>query len=199
MPEGWTTAQAAFVLNEPLDALKKIVERGPVKARVVRSGGLRVRKFALTDLIFLRAERELRTELTPKGRAELYRALAKLPDRPGRGEVAFGPFKFAFGRYLAEVEARLKELDRLADDIDTSEGEAVIKGTRIEAHRIAALLDGGMSVESVLRDYPSLSEHQVIAARAYAEINPKVGRPYPKMTAKAALRGTGLDALDDPE
>lgn len=66
MPEGWTTAQAAFVLNEPLDAFRKVVERGPVRARLVRVGGMRVRKFGLGDLIFLHAERELKAELTLK-------------------------------------------------------------------------------------------------------------------------------------
>jgi hypothetical protein len=86
------------VLNEPLDAFKKVVERGPVRARVVRIGGQRVRKFDLGDLVFLHAERELKTELTPKGRAELYQALTKLPVHRARPEVVFGHFKFEFGR-----------------------------------------------------------------------------------------------------
>jgi uncharacterized protein (DUF433 family) len=196
MPQTWTTAQAAFVLNEPLDTFKKVVERGPVKARVVRAGGMRVRAFALGDLVFLYAERELKTELTPKGRADLYEALTNLPAHNARPEVAFGHLKFEFARHLKAVEAKLKELAKLSAEIDASSGEALIKGSRIEAFRIAALLDGGMTVEDVLRDYPSLNERQVLAAKAYAEINPKVGRPYPQTTAKAAMRGSGLDAFD---
>ena len=97
----------------------------------------------------------------------------------------------------AHPKSKLKELEALSNEIDTSSGEARIKGTRIEAFRIAALLDGGMTMGAVLRDYPSLDEHQVLAAKAYAESNPKVGRSYPKITAKAAMRGSGLDALDD--
>jgi uncharacterized protein (DUF433 family) len=197
MPQEWTTAQAAFVLNEKLDAFKKVVERGPVKARVVRVGGLRVRKFDLRDLVFLHAQRELKTELTPKGRADLYAALAKQPLEGNRPEVTFGPFRFAFGRHLREVELKLKELEKLAGEIDVSGGAPRIKGTQIEVFRIAALLDGGMTVDAVLHDYPSLNERQVMAAKAYAEMNPKAGRPYPKVTAKAAMRGSGLDALDD--
>jgi uncharacterized protein (DUF433 family) len=196
MPEEWTVAQAAFVLNEPLDAFKKAVERGPVRPRVVRIGGLRIRKFDLGDLVFLHAQRELKSELTPKGRAELYEAFTKLPHHGARSEVAFGHFKFEFGRHLKEVESKVQELEKLSSEIDDSRGEALIKGTRVEAFRIAALLDGGMTVAAVLRDYPSLTEHQVLAAKAYAEINPKVGRPYPKTTAKAAMRKSGLDALD---
>jgi uncharacterized protein (DUF433 family) len=185
------------VLNEPLDAFKKVVERGPVRARVVRIGGQRARKFDLGDLVFLHAERELKTELTPKGRAELYQALTKLPVHRARPEVVFGHFKFEFGRHLQEVvESKLKELELLSNEIDASGGEALIKGTRIEVFRIATLLDGGITIETVLRDYPPLNQRQVMAAKAYAGINPKVGRPYPKTTAKAAMRGSGLDALD---
>ena len=73
----------------------------------------------------------------------------------------------------------------------------LITGTQIEVHRIAALLDGGMTVEAVLRDYPSLSEHQVLAAKAYANANPNLGRPYPKQTAKAAMRAVDLTELDE--
>ncbi len=196
MPEEWTTAQAAFVLNEQLDTFKRVVERGPVRARVARVGGTRVRKFHLGDLVFLHAERELKSELTPKGRADLYQALTQLPAQGARAEVSFGDFKFEFGRHLKEVEAKLKELEALSHEIDTTGGKAKIVGTRIEAFRIAALLDGGMTVAEVLHDYPSLSERQVLAAKAYAEINPKVGRPFPRTTAKAAMRGSGLDALD---
>ncbi len=196
MPREWTTAQAAYVLNVTLDTFKKAVERGPVRARVARQGGLRVRKFALRDLVFLHAERELKAELTPKGRAELYRAMAHLPDCVAAPEVAFGDLKFDFGRHLRMVETKLKEIDLLSDEVESSGGEALIKGTRIEVFRIAALLDGGMTVDAVLHDYPSLTERQVLAAKAYAAVNPKVGRPYPGITAKAAMRGSGLDALD---
>ena len=58
----------------------------------------------------------------------------------------------------------------------------------VEAHRIAALVEGGMSVEDVLRDYPNLTAAQVEFALAYAKVNPKHGRPYPAHTVKAALR-----------
>jgi len=53
-------------------------------------------------------------------------------------------------------------------------------------------MDGGMTVEMILADYPSLTERQVLAAKAFADAHPKPGRPYPKRTAKAALRGAGF-------
>lgn len=176
-----------------------MVERGPVRARIVRVGGIRVRKFDLSALVFFHARRELNDELTSKGRLDLYEALAKLPIHGASQEVAFGSLKFEFGRHLDAVKLRLRELEDLLSEIDATSGEVLIRGTRIEAFRIAALLGGGMTVASVLQDYPSLSERQVLAARAYAEANPKVGRPYPETTAKAALRASGLDALDDAD
>ncbi len=66
-----------------------------------------------------------------------------------------------------------------------------------EVYRIAALLEGGMPVDAVLADYPSLTFDQVVAAKAYADAHPKPGRPYPPITAKQALRGAGLDAVDE--
>jgi molybdopterin-biosynthesis enzyme MoeA-like protein len=93
---------------------------------------------------------------------------------------------------LAEILAtRIDELDRLPD------GEAVLKGTDVEAHRIAALLAGGMGAEEVREDYPSLTLEQIATARAYAEAYPKSGRPYPAKTVKRALKGAGLEALDE--
>jgi len=76
------------------------------------------------------------------------------------------------------------------------DGEPVLKGSDIEVHRIKALLDGGLSVDDVLVDYPSLTGDAIVAARTYAEAYPKPGRPYPSTTAKRALRGAGLEALD---
>jgi hypothetical protein len=42
--------------------------------------------------------------------------------------------------------------------------------------------------EEVLADYPNLSSGKVDAAVKYARAHPKQGRPYPGITAKAALR-----------
>jgi uncharacterized protein (DUF433 family) len=191
-----TTAQAAFVVGEPLDSFRKAVERSPVKLRVTKQGGRRVRQFRLADLVFLHAYSELKQELTPKSQAAFYHALTVIPADALRHEVAFGKYKYNVQRHVQVVESKLKELQELASQIDSSGRDAVIKGTAIEAHRIAALLDGGMTVKDVLRDYPSLKEKQVLAAKAYAEANPKPGRPYPKLTAKAAMRAVDLSVLD---
>jgi uncharacterized protein (DUF433 family) len=197
MSHSLTTAQAAFVVGEPLEVFKKAVERAPVKPRIVKRGGHRIRQFGLADLVFLHAYSELKQELTPKSQAALYQAMLVAPPDRLRSEVVFGNQKYNVRHHVQVIESKMKELEKLEGQIDTSGREAVIKGTRIEAHRIAALLDGEMTAQEVLRDYPSLSENQILAAKAFAEANPKIGRPYPPVTAKYALRTADLGVLDD--
>ncbi len=74
-------------------------------------------------------------------------------------------------------------------------GRVVIAGTTVEAHRIAALLDGGMDVDEVVSDFVSLTHAQVLAAKAYADAHPWTGKPYPPLTAKKAMREANLDDL----
>ena len=74
-------------------------------------------------------------------------------------------------------------------------GRAVIVGTTVEAHRIAALLDGEMDIDEVVSDYITLTHAQVLAAKAYADEHPWTGEPYPSLTAKKAMREAHLDDL----
>jgi hypothetical protein len=94
------------------------------------------------------------------------------------------------------IRKRLKDLEYLEGRVDGSRHQPVIGGTNVEAYRIAALLDGGMSVAAVLEDYPSLTKAQVLAAKAYAEATPNPGPSYPGRTAKAAMRSVDLSVLD---
>lgn len=67
-------------------------------------------------------------------------------------------------------------------------GEALIRGTNVEVHRIAALVEGGISIEEINHDYPNLSEDQIKIAVEYARVHPKHGRPYPVRTVKSIFR-----------
>ncbi len=69
----------------------------------------------------------------------------------------------------------------------------MIPATRIPLYKIAALLDGGASVESVNEDYPSLTSDQINYARTYAKANPYLGRPYARTSFKRALRSMDFD------
>ena len=193
----FTAAEVAFVLREPIKLIKKALDDGPVQAKLVPKAGGTVRAVEWSDLLYLFAVRSLREELTPKARNEFYHALKQIPVEEAR-EVRFGRLSVAIGDLKAEVENRARELAELADKVEfRKDGEAVLKGSRVEIYRIAALLNGGMSPEEICEDYPSLSLDAVAVARAYAEAHPKQGRPYPRTTAKRALKDGGLEALDE--
>jgi uncharacterized protein (DUF433 family) len=94
-------------------------------------------------------------------------------------------------------EGRTGRLAEPAEKVEfRADGEPVLRGSDIEVYRVAALLAGGMSIEDVRSDYPSLSRAMIEAAKVYARAQPKPRRAYPKLTAKRALRGAGLEALD---
>lgn len=193
----FTAAEAAFVLREPVKAVKKALDEGPVQARLVARLGGRVRAIDEADLIYLFAVQALRDELTPKGRGEFYHALKGAPVEDVH-EVRFGRLSVAIDDLKAEVAERARELEALAERVEfRPDREAVLKGTDVEVHRVAALLEGGLTPEEVCEDYPSLDLEAVAVARAYAESHPKPGRPYPRTTAKRALKGAGLEALDE--
>ena len=109
--------------------------------------------------------------------------------RPSRFSDPDVLLKRAIGETLAGVED-MKQTDRNFEKGPC--GETLIRGTRVEAHRIAALVEGGMSIEGVVFDYPGLSAEQVAGAIAYARAYPQCGRSYPSRTVKSVFRrGTG--------
>lgn len=91
-----------------------------------------------------------------------------------------------------ETLAVLGEVPLVEEDVVLACG--LIRGTSVEAYRIAALVDGGMSVAEILKDYQNLTPAQVDASIAYAKAHPEQGRPYPRRTAKSAIR-VGGDTL----
>ena len=192
----FTAAEVAFVLREPLKAVKKALDEGPIQAKIVRKAGGAVRAVELPDVLYLLAVRALREELTPKARSEFYRALKSDPAGTAN-EIRFGRLTIAIGDLKAEVQKRAQDLADLAEKVEfRKDGEALLKGTDIEVYRIAALL-GGMTPEEICEDYPSLTREAVATAKAYAEAYPKAGLPYPSKTVKRALRDAGLEALDE--
>jgi uncharacterized protein (DUF433 family) len=169
----YTAAEAAFVLREPLKSIKKALDQGPVQAALLHRSGASVRAIGWSDLFYLYAVRALRDELTPKARLEFYEALQREPVERGR-EVRFGRLRVAVSDLIDEMEQRTATLTALADKVEFSpDGEALLKDSRVEVYRIAALLDGGMSVDQILADYPSLSRDAVELARKYASAYPR--------------------------
>ena len=79
------------------------------------------------------------------------------------------------------VDGRLRELaaarELVVKDDEILSGTPVIRGTRIPAHDVAALLEGGTLIEQVLTMYPALTARQVELVAVYAKASPLLGRP----------------------
>lgn len=192
----FTAAEAAFVLREPVRAVKKALDRGPVRPVLQPRSGSSVRLISWIDLFYLFAVRALGEDLTPKARGDLYEALQRAQPSCG-DEVRFGRFRIAVADLIDEVKKRIADLAELQNKVARSEhGKAVLDVRGVEVHRIAALLRGGLSVDAVVEEYPFLSHDAVETARAYAQAFPRPGRPYPRTTAARARRA---EALEVPE
>src|SRR5882672_2338672 len=98
----FTAAEAAFVLRQPVRAVKKALDRGPVRAILqLRSGGS-VRVIGWADLFYLFAVRTLGEDLTLKARGELYEVLRQSPFECG-DEVRFGRFRVAVADLVDDI------------------------------------------------------------------------------------------------
>jgi hypothetical protein len=193
----FTAAEAAFILREPVRAVKKALDRGPVRATLQPRSGTPVRVIAWVDLFYLFAVRALGEDLTPKARTDLYEALQRAQSACA-DEVRFGRFRIVVADLVDEVKKRVSELADLHDRVALADnGKAVLDARGVEVHRIAALLRGGLSVDAVVEEYPFLSHDAVETARAYARAFPRPGRPYPRTTAARARREEGLELPEE--
>lgn len=69
--------------------------------------------------------------------------------------------------------------ERIAIEPDVLVGKPVIKGTRLAVEFILELLAEGWSHDQILRNYPQLTEEDILAAIHYATEILKVERIYP--------------------
>jgi uncharacterized protein (DUF433 family) len=58
--------------------------------------------------------------------------------------------------------------ERISFDPNICHGQACIRGTRIPVHQIVRMLANGDTMEDLLREYPTLSREDVLAALQYA-------------------------------
>lgn len=194
-PEIYSFAQAAFVLREPVREVRRTVERRNIQYHLVSFGGRKVRAMDRKTLVFLSWSREQRDLLSAELWRTFYESVLGLEQLPSR--IDAGGLTARFADASKRVQARLKTLRELEGQVArNASGETVLEGTEIEVHRIAALLNGGMTIDEVIEDYPSLNPDQVAFAQAYAAAHPKPGRPYPGITAKAAMRQADFSGLD---
>ncbi len=130
--------------------------------------------------------------LTAEERLRLIRRFAEritadMADRPFAGwrkadwSVRDGFLTVSLSDFVAEADDRSARLaaaqDMVMEDSAILGGTAVIRGTRIPVHDVAASVATGMSRERVLAAYRGLDEAMLDLAVLYAEANPVRGRP----------------------
>ncbi len=59
-------------------------------------------------------------------------------------------------------------LEHISSDLEICHGKPCIKGTRIPVYLIVSLVGEGVSIEEIIKDYPSLTEEDISAAIKYA-------------------------------
>ncbi len=69
--------------------------------------------------------------------------------------------------------------NRIVLDSKILNGKPIIKGTRISVEFILELLSSGLTVQQILKEYPSLVKEDVLAALNYATIMLKHEEVYP--------------------
>ncbi len=69
--------------------------------------------------------------------------------------------------------------DYIVTDPQTCGGQPVIKGTRVPLRTILASLAEGDSIQTIVADFPSLSEESVVAAIAFAAASAQEDIPVP--------------------
>jgi uncharacterized protein (DUF433 family) len=73
-------------------------------------------------------------------------------------------------------DTNAKQDDTIVSDPEILGGMPVIKGTRVLVYDLAASVQAGIPRDRILAAYPTIKEHHLDRAVAYAEANPLQGR-----------------------
>ena len=186
----FTLTQAAQILRVEPDLLRKRIDRGLLTRSYIQQQGRKLRAVDGIDIVFLLVS----DGIAPKVRSAVYAQLKQWPaSNYLSGSMAI-EVKVASGKHTVDVSLDRPIRDAIAgisalQQTETSiDQDGIVSNKGVKAHKIAALVEGGTSVEDVLRDYPNLTEADVKSSVAFAKANPKQGRPFPTRTVKSALR-----------
>jgi uncharacterized protein (DUF433 family) len=167
--------------------IKATIDRGEVKPqKAVRTRGVTSRRLGAAEVVYLLVRKKAGRSLSAEARKELYAKLAQR--RQSENPQADFEIRLAEGVIRVEIkQARIEMAQRWAALRDAAElvvsdpeirgGAPVLRGTRVPVYVIADLVAQGADTSELLEDYPSLDAALIQAALAYAETNPRRGRP----------------------
>lgn len=172
----FTPAEAAAVSGLGLKAVNNAIDK-----RIVADNARRGARRYLTpsDLLCLRLEFRLAGSLPVERRQALFREVVAKPR--ARLFKANDLLLVDIAEARRQVADRMRRLDQAESLIESNRdllgGEPVIKGTRLPAYGIAALLDAGVGPAELTADHPGLDLRKIDLVRLWVAAHPRRGRP----------------------
>lgn len=169
-----TVPEAAFVSGVTIKDINREIDADII------SGGGGDRVVRGTDLFYLFAIKDVRSQVDPGLRKQLHRAIVEAAGAR-RSEARVFHFVFQLDGIRRDLSGPFDALARSRDEhierrSDILAGEPVVKGTRIAARHVADLVRRGATRAEISDDF-DLTEAQIDAAVVFDQTSPKRGRP----------------------
>ena len=177
--------EASFVAGVSVKAVNKAIDEAKLRRGVVRRRRERVlNRWGVLQLALEKElERRISTEIRPSVRAGFVKAItaarrrADIEIRLGNSLVLLIEFKTMEKRVDERWQRLSRTLDAIVEDPEIQAGAPTFKGTRVLVWPIVEALKLGESEAELLGHYPALTTEMLEAAKLYAEIRPRRGRP----------------------
>jgi uncharacterized protein (DUF433 family) len=110
-------------------------------------------------------------------------SLLALTDMPAdfNWKVGLQDIEVDLSRFVAQAYVNARKVDEaealVLEDAEIMGGLPCFTGTRVPISNVLGALDEGMTRDETRQDYPFLTDAHVAAARVYAEVHPRRGRP----------------------
>jgi uncharacterized protein (DUF433 family) len=176
--------EASFVAGVPVKMVNKAIDEAKLRRGVVRRRRERLlNREGVLQLAFEKElEQRISTELRPSVRAGFLKAITTA----GQADIEIrlgDSLVLVIERKVIEalVDRRWQQLSRalseIAEDPEVQAGAPTFKGTRVLVWPIVEALGQGETVAKLLKHYPALTRDKLDAAKLYAEVHPRRGRP----------------------
>ncbi len=181
MFETLSLTEAAVVTGLKVKEINKAIDNKVIRIsrKRVTTGTRQARRVPMQELVGLQLEENLSTWVSLNARKKVIRKV--IAERLTTDFSPSDSLVIRIGSARDRLASGLRKLRHARKMIETSpeimDGEPIIKGTRIPAVLISEMLEGGASVEDILKGYPNLSREQVELAVIYTTAYPRRGRP----------------------
>ncbi|HEX7638657.1 MAG TPA: DUF433 domain-containing protein [Burkholderiaceae bacterium] len=191
------TAEAAFIGGVSAPQMNRLVDEELVPSALLAldGGGRRFARLAAAFArFFFDTEPILVASARKKVLAELTARVERLPARDRVLALQLMPREFDWkfvdvrlgvavdvSSFVSEAMARARDVDNadklVAEDAEVLGGIPCFAGTRVPIDHVLGSLDKGLAFERLVASWPFLTEAHVDAARVYAQVHPRRGRP----------------------